>query len=194
MIAFTNFRPVQPVLMAIANDDALWVSRCLQGDTSAFEVLVRRYQRVVHSVAYRLTGCQEDAQDVAQNAFLRAYERLDSYDPERKFFSWMYRIAVNESLNYRRTQKPHDPIERALPIPAADDPVARLEQTERIQSALMSLSPEYRELIVLKYFSDLSYDEISHAVGIPEKTVKSRLFTARQQLEALLAGDQGKAS
>lgn len=180
--------------MAIPNDDALWVSRCLQGDPSAFEVLVRRYQRVVHSVAYRLTGSQEDAQDVAQNAFLRAYERLDTYDPERKFFSWMYRIAVNESLNYRRSQKPHDPIERALPIQSGDDPVARLEQTERIQTALMSLSPDYRELIVLKYFGDLSYDEISHAVGIPEKTVKSRLFTARQQLEAVLAGDQGMAS
>jgi RNA polymerase sigma-70 factor (ECF subfamily) len=180
--------------MAIPNDDALWVSRCLQGDASAFEVLVRRYQRVVYSVAYRLTGSLEDAQDVAQNAFLRAYEHLDSYDPARKFFSWMYRIAVNESLNYRRARKPHDPIERALPIPDGDDPVARLEQRERIQTALMSLSPEHRELIVLKYFSDLSYDEISHAVGIPEKTVKSRLFTARQQLEALLAGDQGMAS
>ena len=180
--------------MSIPNDDALWVSRCLQGDTSAFEVLVERYQRVVFSVAYRLTANQEDARDIAQNAFLRAYERLETFDPGRKFFSWIYKIAVNESLNYRRAQKAHEPIERALPMAAAGDPVDRLETSERVQVALMALQPDHRVLVVLKYFVDLSYDEISDVVGIPEKTVKSRLFSARQQLETLLSGDEGIAS
>ena len=180
--------------MSTPNDDAVWVSRCLQGDSSAFEVLVQRYQRIVFSVAYRLTANQEDARDIAQNAFLRAYERLDSFDTNRKFFSWIYKIAVNESLNYRRAHKPHEPIERALPIAVAGDPVDRLETSDRIQVALMSLAPEYRELIVLKYFVELSYDEISDVVGIAEKTVKSRLFSARQQLEALLSGGQGMTS
>ena len=194
MIAFTNFPAVHAVLMSIPNDDALWVARCLQGDTSAFDVLVQRYQRIVFSVAYRLTGDQEDARDIAQNAFLRAYERLDSYDPGRKFFSWIYKIAVNESLNFRRARKAHEPIERAMPMPAPPDAVDRIETADRIQTAMMALSPEHRELIVLKYFVELSYDEISDVVGIPEKTVKSRLFSARQQLEALLSGGQGMVS
>lgn len=180
--------------MSRPNDDALLVSKCLKGDASAFEVLVERYQRVVFTVAYRLTANREDARDVAQNAFLRAYERLDSFDPTRKFFSWIYRIAVNETLNFLRAQKPHEPIDRAIPVAAAGDPVARLETTERVQVALMSLTREYREVIVLKYFGDLTYEEISDAVGIPEKTVKSRLFSARQQLETLLSGGQGIAS
>jgi RNA polymerase sigma-70 factor (ECF subfamily) len=180
--------------MSIPNDDAQWVSRCLQGDTSAFEVLVQRYQRIVFSVAYRLTADPEDARDITQNAFLRAYERLDSYDPDRKFFSWIYKIAVNESLNFRRARKTHEPIERALPMPAPGDPVERIETTDRIQTALMALPPEQRELIVLKYFVELSYEEISDVVGIPEKTVKSRLFSARQQLETLLTDSQGMVS
>jgi RNA polymerase sigma-70 factor (ECF subfamily) len=145
-------------------------------------------------VAYRLTGDQEDARDIAQNAFLRAYERLDSYDPDRKFFSWIYKIAVNESLNFRRARKAHEPLERALPMPVPVDPVDRIETADRIQTAIMALSPEHRELIVLKYFVELSYDEISDVVGIPEKTVKSRLFSARQQLEALLSDSQGMVS
>jgi RNA polymerase sigma-70 factor (ECF subfamily) len=180
--------------MTTPNDDALWVARCLQGDTSAFEVLVERYQRIVFSVAYRLTANHEDARDIAQNAFLRVFERLDSFDPGRKFFSWIYKIAVNESLNYRRSRKAHEPIERALPLPADADAVDRLETSERIQVALMALQPEYRVLVVLKYFVDLSYEEIAGVVGIPEKTVKSRLFSARQQLEALLSEGQGMAS
>jgi RNA polymerase sigma-70 factor, ECF subfamily len=180
--------------MSIPNDDALWVSRCLQGETSAFEVLVERYQRVVYSVAYRLTANREDARDITQNAFLRAYERLDSFDPDRRFFSWIYKIAVNESLNYRRSRRTHEPIDRALPMAAAADPVDRLETSERVQVALMALAPEHRVLVVLKYFVDLSYDEISDVVGIPEKTVKSRLFSARQQLETLLSDGQGLVS
>lgn len=176
------------------NDDAIWVARCLQGDPGAFETLVRRYQGILYTVAFRLTANREDAKDVAQNTFVRAYEHLDSYDPNRKFFSWIYRIAVNESLNYRRTQRAHEPLDPAVEARATADPVERVEAAERLQAALMSLSPEYREVVVMRYFAELSYEEIGEAVGIPEKTVKSRLFSARQRLGQLLAPGRNVAS
>ncbi len=177
--------------MSAPTDDAVWVSRCLQGDISAFDTLVQRYQRILFTVAFRLTGNREDARDVAQNAFIRAFERLDTYDPARKFFSWIYRIAVNESLNYRRSQRAYEPLDPRLEAQGTADPVERRETGARIQTAMMSLTPEYREVLVMRYFGDLSYDEIAEAIGIPEKTVKSRLFSARQRLGELLAAEPG---
>lgn len=171
-------------------DDGVWVAKCLQGDTAAFETLVLRYQRILINVAFRLTGNREDAQDIAQNTLVRAFERLDTYDPSRRFFSWIYRIAVNESLNYRRSRHDHAAIDAGVEAGAAADPVEQREVGERVQSALMQLTPEYREVVVMRYFIDLSYEEIGEALGIPEKTVKSRLFSARQRLERLL-GPEG---
>ena len=176
--------------MASADDDVVWVAKCLQGDPAAYETLVRRYQRILFNVAYRLTANREDARDITQNVFVRAFERLESYDPARKFFSWIYRIAVNESLNYRRQQHAHEPLSPAFEAARTSDPVERAEVSDRVQAALMALTPEYREVIVMRYFADLSYGEISEAVGIPEKTVKSRLFSARERLGRLL--DPGK--
>jgi RNA polymerase sigma-70 factor (ECF subfamily) len=173
--------------MAGPNDDAVWVARCLRGDAAAFETLVRRYQRVLYTVAVRLTGNAEDAQDVTQNTFIRAYERLETYDPARRFFSWIYRIAVNESLNFLRVRRPHDPLEDTFEAVEVGDPVERKQIGERVQGALMALSKEYREVVVLRYFGELSYEEIGETIGIPEKTVKSRLFSARQRLAQILA-------
>ena len=179
--------------MTEPNDDAVWVARCLRGDSSAFETLVRRYQRVLYAVAIRLTGNAEDAQDVTQNAFVRAYERLETYDPERRFFSWIYRIAVNESLNFLRVRRPTDPLEDKFEADSAEDPVERQQIGERVQSALMGLTKEYREVVVLRYFGELSYEEIGETIGIPEKTVKSRLFSARQRLAEILSSKRSLA-
>ena len=172
--------------MTGANDDAAWVARCLTGDRAAFETLVRRYQQVLFTVALKLTGNEEDARDVTQNAFVRAYLKLDTYDPSRKFFSWLYRIAVNQSLNARRDRRSHEPLEEGIEAERGSDPVERFETSGRVQAGLMALSKEYREVIVMRYFADLSYEEIAEAVGIPEKTVKSRLFSARQRLGEIL--------
>lgn len=180
--------------MAGPNDDAVWVARCLRGDSAAFETLVLRYQRVLYTVALRLTGNAEDARDVTQNTFIRAYERLETYDPERRFFSWIYRIAVNESLNYLRVRRAHDPLEDTIEAVAGEDPVERRQIGERVQSALMELTREYREVVVLRYFGELSYEEIGETVGIPEKTVKSRLFSARQRLAEILSAKRSLAS
>ena len=159
----------------------------MQGNTSAFEVLVERYERVLFNVAFRLTNNAEDARDVTQNAFVRAYEKLDTYDPGRPFFSWLYRIGINESLNYRRARRVHEPLARAASAAVDDDTAARVEMRRDVQHALMALGVSHREVVVLKYFADLSYVEIGQALGLPEKTVKSRLFEARRLLEASLS-------
>ena len=175
--------------MAEANDDVAWVARCLRGDSSAFEPIVARYQRVMFTLAIRMVGDYEDARDATQNAFIRAYERLETYDPERRFFSWLYRIVVNECLNMRRARRPTEPLQDSIEEPASSGPLEIVENVERsawIDAALVRLSEDQRMVVVLRHFADLSYAEISDVIGVPEKTVKSRLFEARQRLGELL--------
>jgi RNA polymerase sigma-70 factor, ECF subfamily len=168
--------------------DADCVARCLTGDGGAFELLVVRYQRVLFTVAFRLTGDYEDARDAVQNVFVRAFEKLHTYDPSRPFFSWLYRIAINESLNLRRARRPHEPLAASLGMghsPA--DPVERAELSQRVHGALRKLTSDQREVVILRHFAELNYDEIARALGIPQKTVKSRLFSARERLQHLLS-------
>jgi RNA polymerase sigma-70 factor, ECF subfamily len=190
-----NFFGDAVYLGAAGKEDALWVAQCLRGDPAAFEPLVRKYERVLFSVALRLVGDYEDARDATQNTFIRAFERLDRFDPDRKFFSWIYRIAVNECLNFRRSRKAQEPLTGEFEVPPGSfEALQALEARERVDEALEALSSEYREVVVLRYFAELSYEEISEATGVPEKTVKSRLFSARQRLAALLGADDGDES
>jgi RNA polymerase sigma-70 factor (ECF subfamily) len=171
-------------------DDVDCVLRCLRGDSEAFEPLVSRYERVLFRVAFRLTGEYEDARDATQNTFVKAFEHLHRYDGRRKFFSWLYRIAVNECLNLRRSRRPQQAIPEGVEgANTHDGPFEACAQTEarsRIDRAMAHLSHEYREVIALRHFADLSYEEMAEAIGVPEKTVKSRLFSARQKLAGLL--------
>lgn len=180
--------------MTEAGDDGAWVARCLRGDSGAFEPIVRRYERVVFSVAYRMLGNYEDALDATQNVFIRAYDGLGGYDPTRRFFSWIYRIVVNECLNLRRARKPGEPLNERIEAAGSEGPleaVTRHEQSASIDAALGKLSEDHRLVIVLRHFAEFSYDEMSDALGVPEKTVKSRLFEARQRLAALLRLEAG---
>jgi RNA polymerase sigma-70 factor (ECF subfamily) len=178
--------------MSEANEDARWVVKCLRGDAEAFNPLVRKYQRTLFTVARRLVGDHEDALDVTQNVFVRAYEKLDTYDPKRRFFSWIYRIAVNESLNLRRARKSSEPLKDTVAAKGgAADAAEASERRAGIDAALGRLTMEYREVIVMRYFAELSYEEIGEALGIPEKTVKSRLFSAKERLAVLLAATEG---
>jgi len=168
-------------------DDAAIVTSCLSGDVDAFGVLVERYQRVVYNLALRMLGNPEDAHDAAQTAFLRAWQSLARFDPQRRFFSWIYRITMNECLNQIARRRHDEPVEGD--VPGADDPADRVEAretSEQIDRALRALTLEHREVVVLRHFVDMSYDEIAEALLIPEKTVKSRLYEARQRLCALL--------
>lgn len=172
-------------------DEAL-VERCRKGDGAAFALLVGRYQGPVYNAAYRVLGNAEDASDIAQAVFLRIAERIDDYDPNYKFFSWIYRIALNESLNLLRRNGREEPLgddEEMLPGDAHADPewqALEAERSARVQGALMKLSVQDRMVLVLRHFSECSYREIGLALDIDEKTVKSRLFEARQRMRGLL--------
>jgi RNA polymerase sigma-70 factor (ECF subfamily) len=169
-------------------DDNELISRCIQGDRQAFEVLLVRYEKPVFNAAFRMLNNSEDAKDVTQTVFLRAYEKLDHFNPTFKFFSWIYRIALNETINClnkrnRTEELAREPIaETEGPDVAADSD----QRSERIQTALMTIKTEYRTVIVLKHFLDCNYVEISQILEIPEKTVKSRLYSGRQMLKIAL--------
>jgi RNA polymerase sigma-70 factor (ECF subfamily) len=168
-------------------DDEL-VRRCLEGEPVAFERLVAKYQKPLYNVAFRLLGNRADATDATQNAFVSAYEHLGSFDRERRFFSWIFRILKNECLNVLRGRRPTEPVDPDLASEGRPD--RALDEAERdraVQAALLKLSSDYREVIVLRHFAEFSYDEIAAALDIPVKTVKSRLYTARQHLGELLA-------
>jgi RNA polymerase sigma-70 factor, ECF subfamily len=173
------------------NEDAALVRRCLDGDTAAFEPLVVRYQRVAYVVALRMLGNGEDARDATQTAFVKAYEKLATYEPRYRFFSWLYRILVNECLNARRDRRAADPLADAPDRAGAVDTVEAAERRRDVRAALLALPVHYREAIVLRHYAQMSYDEMSAALGVPVKTVKSRLHTARQRLVRQLAGWAG---
>jgi RNA polymerase sigma-70 factor (ECF subfamily) len=172
----------------VDTDDAAVVARCLAGEHNAYEAIVNRYQKGLFNVAIRMLGNYEDARDATQTAFIKAYEHLDSFDPDQRFFSWIYRILKNECLNLLRARRPSEPVSLGLPAGRGADPVEVRERHQAVQAALLALSVEYREVVVLRHFTDLSYEEIATTLGIPMKTVKSRLYTARQQLGGRLAG------
>lgn len=182
----TNFSRA-PVYLDQSAEDAAAVKRCLAGDSTAFEAIVTRYQRVLFTVAARMLGDEEDARDAAQNTFIKVYQKLGTYDSQRRFFSWMYRILLNECMNVRRRPGPNrTPVNDELAGASAPDTIEAAERRRDVKNAILSLPVAYREVIVLRHFAGLSYDEMSEAMGIPAKTVKSRLYSARQQLASRL--------
>jgi RNA polymerase sigma-70 factor, ECF subfamily len=170
------------------DSDGLLVERCRGGDRRAFEALVGRYQKPVFNAALRMLRNPEDARDVAQTVFLKVFEHLADYDPKYRFYSWIYRIALNESINTLDRRHRHEPIagDEVDERRGAEDDGASQQAGLRVQRALMSIKPEYRSVIVLKHYLDLSYEDIGQVLQLPEKTVKSRLFTARQLLKDVL--------
>jgi RNA polymerase sigma-70 factor, ECF subfamily len=169
-------------------EDLELVHRCRAGDRSAFERLVEKYQGAIFNLALRMVQSQEDAEDIAQTAFLKAFERLETFNAEFRFFSWLYRIAVNESLSFLESRKRFSGLEEADQIadPGQVDPVEASDLSAKMEQALMQLSVDYRAVVVLKHFEGLSYEEIGQILEIPEKKVKSRLFSARQILRDIL--------
>jgi RNA polymerase sigma-70 factor (ECF subfamily) len=170
-------------------EDAAVVARCLRGETAAFAVLVERYERVLFSVALRMLGDAEDARDATQDAFVKVFQRLGDYKPEHRFFSWIYRILTNECLNALRARRPQEPEIPEVAIVSGALEALELEERRRaVQTAISALPPDYRDVLVLRHFAELSYEEVADTLAIPVKTVKSRLYTARQQLGQRLLG------
>jgi RNA polymerase sigma-70 factor (ECF subfamily) len=169
-------------------DETALIQRTLAGDAAAFESLVACYQRVAFTVALRMLGEYEDARDATQNAFVKVYEHLDSYDPKYRFFSWMYRILINECLNTRRGRRATEVVDPDRADESnAEDAVETEERRRDVRHALLALPVPYREVIVLRHFAAMSYGEMSVALGVPTKTVKSRLYTARHRLAEMLS-------
>jgi len=172
------------------DDDAAAVRECLAGNGQAFARLVERYERPVYNVALRMLRNPEDARDASQNAFLKAYQGLAQYDPQYRFYSWLYRIAINESLNLLRLRRREaGPVDEQQPSegPGPAESLAQDVTQREVADAIDRLKPDYRAVIVLKYVAERSYEEIAEILGIEVKTVRSRLFTARQLMKDRLA-------
>jgi RNA polymerase sigma-70 factor, ECF subfamily len=187
----------------VSADDHRLIAECLRGDTAAFGVLVRRYQERLFNTAYRMVGNAEDAYDVVQEAFLSAYQSLDSFKGDSLFFTWLYRIAVNTAISLKRKQRavvsidagrngeqgiePLDPSDLSRPGHALE----QAEQERRIQQALSRLSPEHRAVLVMKDMEGQKYEMIAEILDVPIGTVRSRLHRARLELRELLEKDEG---
>ena len=174
----------------MSTTDSSLVIETLNGDREAFGRLVEKYERRIFNLAFRICGDYEDAMDVTQTVFVKAFERLETFDPSRKFFSWLYRMGVNESLNQVKRQRRIVHIEFDLPSRATgpDQQIIREESNGLVQSALKKLGEDQRVAIILRHFVDLSYRQMGDVLGIPEKTVKSRLYSARQRMKEILTG------
>ena len=160
-----------PVYFPSEQDDAALVKRTLAGDQGAFEGLVQRYQKVLYTVALRMLGNPDDAKDATQTAFVRAFERLASFDEQYKFFSWIYRIALNDSLNLLRDRGRETPLEDGYdpPGPESASPERQAEDSQtsqRVQEALMKMKVTDRAVLALRHFSDCSYEEIAEIMRI----------------------------
>lgn len=171
-----------------SEDDRAVVRRVRSGDVESFGILVRRYEKPVFQAVRRIVRDREEARDVAQTAFVKAYRELASFDETYRFFSWLYRIAIHEALNHVRGGGRVEPMVGDRPT---DDPgpVERLEAAETgrlVEEAVSHLTREHRAVILLRHFGECSYQEIAQTLGVSEKTVRSRLFEARKTLRSIL--------
>ncbi|MEK4563366.1 RNA polymerase sigma factor SigW [Alkalihalobacillus sp. FSL R5-0424] len=167
-----------------------------KGDTESFSELVELFKDKVYQVAYRMVGHPQEAQDVAQEAFLRAYTNLDKFDMDRKFSTWLFRIATNVAIDRLRKKKPDFYLEDkvkgtegltyesqlAADQELPEDQVVNLEMQEWIQSEINQLPLKYRSAVILKYMEDLSLKEISEILDMPISTVKTRIHRGREAL------------
>jgi RNA polymerase sigma-70 factor, ECF subfamily len=174
--------------------DAALVKDCKLGNRQAMSKLVSKYQKPVFNAAYRILGNSDDAADITQTVFLKVFEHIDDYNPKFKFFSWVYRITINESLNQVKKQRQQEPL-AGSEVSTWQSPAQSLESKtlyDRVQMALMSLNIEYRTVVIMKHLSGFSYQQISEILQLPEKTVKSRLYTARQSMKKMLCTQMSK--
>lgn len=179
----------------MSDTDLELVERVKEGDTDAFGQIVNRYERTVFNSAYRIVGDQDDAADITQVTFVKVYEKIETFNPTFKFFSWLYRISVNEAYNFRKKRMKVATLEMDPKSnqPGPYEDFRQLERCEHLERALETMTYDYRVVVVLKHLMLLSYKEIASILEVPEKTVKSRLFSARQVLHRQLMEQGYKA-
>jgi RNA polymerase sigma-70 factor (ECF subfamily) len=191
----------QPQSSAPVNEDEL-VRSARRGDLKAYDELVKRYQERIYATLYHMTSNHEDANDLAQESFIKAFQALKSFKGGSSFYTWLYRIAVNKTINFLKQRKnrthmsldnldfnaEHDPDLMALISEQTPRRAAGLtELQEKLNEALMKLSESHRLVVVMHDVQGLSHEEIAEAVDCNVGTVRSRLFYARQQLQGFLA-------
>ena len=170
------------------------MAHALAGSQSAFEQIVRRYQRPVISLIARIVGDRAAAEDLAQETFVKAHRSLSAFDATRRLSTWLFRIAHNTAVDaLRRTRAPvaslDDPRERSLDpaVPPDPDPVERAALGRALGAALSALRPEFRAAILLRYQEGLPFDQIGQVLGVPEVTARSHVHRARKELARRLA-------
>jgi RNA polymerase sigma-70 factor, ECF subfamily len=186
------------------DEDMKAVQRCLKGEIDAFEPLVRRHQKRMVNIAYRMLGDYEEACDAVQDAFVAAYRSLRQFRGEARFSTWLTRIVLNHSKNRLKQMRTRDrgatiSIDDPVETPSGDIPrelcsgeetildhLERKELNERVKGAIGSLESEHREVIILREIEGFSYEEMRDILKVPEGTVKSRVFRAREALRGQL--------
>lgn len=174
----------------IDRGEALWLERARQGEQAAFAELVEAYQRPVYNLCFRMLGDPAEAEDAAQESFLKAYRGMRRYDPQRSFSTWLLSIASHHCIDQlRRRRLPLDSLEELEPWeevadlgPGPEKATALRERHEAVRGLLARLGPQDRAVVVLRYWSELSTEEIAKALSLTVKAVKSRLHRARKQM------------
>ena len=184
--------------MDTATTDEQMVERALSGDPEAFGEIVRRWERRIFALAFGMLGREEDARDATQETFLAAFRNLRGFRGEAKVSSWLHRIAVNQCITRQRRAKVRsetaldDEAEKnaavfALPLEASPARTAEnVERSRAVRTAVSALPPDLRQVVVMKEFEELTFQEIADALEVPLSTVKSRLYTALRQLQLRL--------
>lgn len=176
-------------------DDTRLVAAARQGDRDAFGILVERYQDRIFNALLRVLGSRDDALDVVQDAMVQAFVKLDSFRGDAKFSTWLYRIAMNLALSYRRRHRPSVSVEElkqrvgeepASELPAPDKNLMDQERAATVQQALAALEVQHCQILVLREMENCSYADIAQILELPVGTVRSRLFRARMQLKEKL--------
>lgn len=185
--------------MVAEHDEREWIRQSREGQADAFAMLVRHYQRMIHSLTYRMTGSLTEAEDLAQETFVRAWHHLDSFAGEAKFSTWLCRIAVNLCLNWRQREGRRQEVHQTWANDVStqhtprDDESTGAHLNHRVQAALDRLPAKQRAAIVLTVYHELSHAEAARALGCSETTVSWRLFAARSKLKRWLKAEHSHA-
>jgi RNA polymerase sigma-70 factor (ECF subfamily) len=177
-------------------DDQQAISAVLTGDVNAFAVLVERYQKPIYNLMYRMTGSQPDALDLAQETFIKAFEKLDRFQTGKNFFPWLYTIGINHARNFlRRTRLEPKPVnedwEEDGPVTCPGEEEERLclrLDQQRLQEALLQLPEDYREAIVLRYQEELSMEDIAASLKLSVSGAKMRVYRGLDKLRQMFVG------
>jgi RNA polymerase sigma-70 factor (ECF subfamily) len=172
--------------MVTYDDEPSLVEASRRGDAEAFAALVMRYQKMIHALTFRMSGSEADAADLAQETFLQAWRHLDGFRGDAKFSSWLYRVAVNTSLNWAKREHRRQEIQQEF----SDQPAASVTGDERlsrrVQEALLKLPAKQRAAVVLTAYDGLNHAQAARALGCSEATVSWRVFAARRKLRQWL--------